>query len=229
MNRFQEIACFLLCITIAVLLCSNTAYAATNVIVIDPAHGGEDKGVILTNKVSEKDITLKIARFVKEEMDKDGLIKVKLTRLDDRNISTKERHDFVATVNPSAFVSIHLNAGFDKKTTGFEIFFVGSIAKLNGQSEESEAILKDMQQNRYINEGIKIASAIEKTLSESFPKRSRGIQQITSPTLEGIKIPTVIVEVGFASNVDEANKLQKESEQRKIAKAISSGLRKALK
>ena len=227
MNFCKSITSF----TVAVLLIvfgAASVFAAT-IVVIDPAHGGDDIGVEAGSSAKEKDIVLKIARYVQEDLNKSAAFNVKMTRSDDRNLSNEARQKFAQDLSPATFVSIHINAGFDENTAGFEIYCLGFTSGANGQKDESKAIMKDMQRNRYINDSVKLASSLEKALSDALPRKSRGVQQTPSVILKDLKLPAAVVEIGFVSNSEEIKNLLKEDEQRRVGKAIAKGIRNALK
>ena len=71
----------------------NTLTAATNnyKIVVDPAHGGSDAGVKITDTINEKDITLAIALALQTELSKEGNIKVILSRVSDKDVTAENR------------------------------------------------------------------------------------------------------------------------------------------
>ena len=107
---------------------SISTYSETNplVICIDPGHGGNDGGSTLVNGVSEKVYNLKIAQYLKAELEQYKNVKVVMTRTGDTNPSLQERAQIAANNGAKALVSIHLNAtGWGSQTgaTGAEIYY----------------------------------------------------------------------------------------------------------
>ncbi|MCK9233296.1 MAG: N-acetylmuramoyl-L-alanine amidase, partial [Syntrophales bacterium] len=73
---------------------------AAPLVLIDPGHGGNERGVRLSDAVYEKDVTFAIARMVRQDLIESGRIAVQLTRTEDRRISIQERADLAARLNP---------------------------------------------------------------------------------------------------------------------------------
>src|SRR5450759_4179197 len=96
-----------------------------HLVVIDPAHGGQDVGVKLTDKTSEKEITLAIALAMQKELAGENNIEVVLTRNSDTNVTIKERKANISKIKPELFLSLHVNAGFGKEAKGFELYYAG--------------------------------------------------------------------------------------------------------
>ena len=193
-------------------------------VTIDPAHGGEDLGVKISEKVYEKDITLAIASLMKEEFDKSGNVWVQLTRTADRGVSLSERKQIIKKMQSELFISIDVNAGFSKNSTGFEIYFPG----FKGESPEqggSKEILKDMARNRYLNDSVRLAKLIQKHMDKVFPRKSRGLRDAHVLALEGLSIPAVVVEIGFATNPEDRKTIVDAKTQAAVAHALCQSIK----
>jgi N-acetylmuramoyl-L-alanine amidase len=201
--------------------------SAKSTVIIDPAHGGADSGVKISDKIHEKDITLKLALLVQKELSKLGNIQVLLTRDKDVDISMQERINRITTIQPRVMISIHINAGFYKTAKGFEMYFPGFKTTKSAKDSPS-AIISDMKKNKNLNESVRLAQNIQKQLESVFPKESRGLREAPLPLLEGITIPAVIVEIGFSGNAENRKKLNDEKYQQDIARALSKGIRESL-
>ena len=90
------------------------------------------------------------------------------------------------------------------------------------------AILKDMEKNRYLNDSVRLAQQIQTGLETVFPRQGRGLRDAPSPLLEGLTIPAVVVELGFATHPEDRNKLTDEKTQKAVARAVVEGLWKYL-
>jgi N-acetylmuramoyl-L-alanine amidase len=196
------------------------------VIVIDPAHGGSDRGVELSGHVREKDFTLQVARLMEKELVQSGQFEVRLTRTADTAVSMEERLKIIRSAKADVVISLHVNAGFDKKSSGYEIYFPG-FKSLPGGQNDSKAILKDMVKNKYLNDSVRLAQMVGKNLTVIFPRKNRGLRDAPVPLLEGLTIPAVVVEVGFATNTGDCELLLNETTKQALAKALSKGIRDA--
>ena len=195
-----------------------------HLVVIDPAHGGADFGVKLTDKEYEKNITLAVSLLLKKELDKAGNVQVQLTRSSDKDVSLSERKKIIMASRSAVLVSVHVNAGFGKTSTGYELYFPGFKAAPAEQSDSKE-ILKDMARNKYLNESVRLAQLIQKNMSSVFPRKSRGLREASIPVIEGLSIPAVIVEIGFATNADDRKKLMDVNTQNAVAHALCQSIK----
>ena len=201
------------------------ATQAKRLVIIDAAHGGADAGVMVTDKIQEKEVTLILAQLLQKELAKSPDIQTQLTRTSDKTISNAERMKMVkATSGEVLFISLHVNAGFGNKATGYEIFFPGFKTPATDQNE-SKAILKDMEQNKYLNDSVRLAQMIQRNMENVFPRKGRGLRDAPMPILGDLSIPAVVLEVGFATNTDDRKKILNEKTQQAIAQALAKGIR----
>ena len=193
-------------------------------VTIDPAHGGADLGVKISDKEYEKDITLAISLLMKKELDKSGNILAQLTRTSDKDISLTERKEIIKKTKSELFISIDVNAGFSKNSTGFEIYFPG----FKGASPEqgsSKEILKDMARNKYLNDSVRLAQLIQKHMDKVFPRKSRGLRDSQILALEGLSVPAVVVEIGFATNPEDRKRIVDANTQAAVAHALCQSIK----
>ena len=196
----------------------QTAY----LIVIDPAHGGEDTGVV-SDKLREKDLTLNMALLVRQEAQKIPGLQVQLTRSADRGMTIAERVKAAGTMKADCLVSLHVNAGFGKKATGYEIYFPG-FRQAASEGGDSSPILKDMARNKSLNNSVRLAQEIQSGLETVFPRKGRGLRDAPSPLLDGLTIPGLVIEVGFATHPDDRKKMTELDTQQSVARALAKGL-----
>jgi N-acetylmuramoyl-L-alanine amidase len=191
-------------------------------VLIDPAHGGEETGVV-SDRLREKDLTMNLALLIRQEAQKKANFLVQLTRSDDRTMTTAERNKAAGALKPNCLLSLHVNAGFGKKATGYEVYFPGFRQTLAG-GDESAAILKDMVKNRYLNDSVRLAQEIQTSIETVFPRQGRGLRDAPSPLLDGLTIPGVVVEISFATHPEDRKRLTDEGKQRAVARALVEGL-----
>jgi N-acetylmuramoyl-L-alanine amidase len=191
-------------------------------VLIDPAHGGEDPGVV-SDKLREKDLTMNIALLIRQEAQKNQSLQVQLTRSADRGMTIAERVKATEAMKADCLISLHVNAGFGKKSTGYEIYFPGFRQAVSGGGESSP-IIKDMARNKSLNDSVRLAQQIQSGLETVFPRKGRGLRDAPSPLLDGLAIPGLVVEMGFATHPDDRKKLTEPETQRAIASAVVKGL-----
>jgi N-acetylmuramoyl-L-alanine amidase len=191
-------------------------------VLIDPAHGGEDTGVV-SDKLREKDLTMNLALLIRQEAQKTANIQVQLTRSTDRTVPLAERIKTAVALKPDCLLSLHINAGFGKKATGYEVYFPG-FRQVVAEGGNTASILKDMAKNRYLNDSVKLAQQIQAALETVFHRKGRGLRDAPSPLLEGLTIPGLVVEVGFATQPEDRKRLTDEETQKAIARSLVKGL-----
>jgi N-acetylmuramoyl-L-alanine amidase len=197
-----------------------------DIVVIDPAHGGDDKGVKLTDDQNEKDITLKIAQALQKELQASG------NRTADRDVPVAERIKMVQSAGAKMLISLHINAGFGKKAAGYEVYFPGfntaPIVK-NGGKNGAAGIIKDMAGNKHLNGSVALAQSIMRNLQDLFPRKERGLRDAPVPVLEGLALPAVAVEIGFATNLEDKKIITDEKGQKAVVQALSKSIREFLR
>lgn len=178
-------------------------------IAIDAGHGGYDPGAIGVSGSLEKDINLALALKVQTLLMAEGA-EVVMTRKEDTCFSETKRTDLnaradlVAKARAEIFLSIQCNALPQSSCRGAQVFYYPGSA-----------------------EGERLAVALQTSLRDAAPDNTReALAGGTIYILRALKIPAVIVEVGFLSNPAEEALLLTEEYQDKMAAAIVGGLRR---
>jgi len=210
-----------------VTLTSASAFAAKDryEVVIDPAHGGSDPGVALSRSVNEKEVTLAIAKMIKENLDKTKNIRVILTRSTDTDLSIRDRKKVVDKAKTDLFVSIHINAGFGNKSVGYEIYYSSPRKGVSSDKGESKEIVDDMIESRFTNDSIFFAQLTQRNIEKVFPREGRGIRNAPLFVLDGLSVPAVEIELGFATHIKSRKKLNDEEVQKSIADGLSKSIK----
>jgi N-acetylmuramoyl-L-alanine amidase len=194
-------------------------------VIIDAAHGGIDGGVSVTDKVREKEITLILSQLLQKELAKMPGIQVQMTRTSDKTLSSADRRKIAAEAPADAlFISLHLNAGFGKNATGYEIYFPGFKTAPEDKGG-SKAILKDMVMNKSLNDSVRFAQVIQRNMEHVFPRKGRGLRDAPVPILSDLTMTAAVLEMGFATNMDDRKKIMDEKTQQAIAQALSKSIR----
>jgi len=194
----------------------------TYTVLLDPAHGGDDPGVV-SDKFREKELTLNLALLVREEVQKKTGLRIQLIRSTDRTLTIAERIKSAGTLNADALLSLHVNAGFGKQANGYEVYFPGFRQSVP-TGKNSSPIVKDMARNTSLNDSVRLAQRIQSALETVFPRKGRGLRDASIPILDGLTIPALVVEIGFATDPDDRKRLTAEKTQRAVARALVTGL-----
>ena len=216
-------------------------------IIIDPGHGGKDPGANHIHTVEgrqiktvEKEIVLFVSKFIYDDLkaafpDK----QVILTRSEDLFLTLEDRTEIANQVNVSSeeaiiFVSIHANASLNPHSSGFEVWYLPTgyrreildSSALDPASKELHPILNTMLEEEITVESIILADEISSGMEGAIGNLSenRGLKEESWFVVRKAKMPSVLVEIGFLTNTEEAVRLTEPSYLQKIAKGIYNGI-----
>ena len=198
------------------------------VIVLDPGHGGTDSGAENQNGISsesESRLTLKIANYVKRELEKSSQFVVYMTRTDDSYVGLSERVNYAASKNADILVSLHLNSADSKTANGAEILvprtgrYNSKVAENAGQLAQD--ILKKLVSLGLYNRGLVYRDSASGT---KYPDGSTA--DYYAIVRQGLQagIPSIIVEHAFISSTVDAKFLDGEADLQKIGRADAEGI-----
>ncbi len=228
------------------LLISSSSFA--KVVLIDPGHGGDECGAVgyldtkKTRRVYEKDLSLRLAKKVKDELSKTTTSY--LTRSLDRQVSLQERADLADVVKADLFLSIHFNSSPNPKGHGFELYYLDNNSNaaaskversenLNLKGEELivNQILVDLVVQQTVSHSKELAAKVHekiKSIVGNHKVIDRGIKPGLFYVLALSKRPGLLVEAGFVSNPGELHIINQEKYLNDIAKGIASGVQSYL-
>lgn len=195
-------------------------------IVIDPGHGGDESGAVGPSGLLEKDLTLQIARTLRDRLRQRLPVKVVLTRDDDSHLPLDTRSAIANQNKADLFISIHLNSYLGAEARGAETYFLSmeasdsraaqtaELENAGGSGDDDEAlydlqlILWDLAQSYHLAASQRVANLIQEELNGALGLRDRGVKQAPFRVLMGASMPAVLVELGFLSNPEEETKLR---------------------
>lgn len=214
-------------------------------VIIDPGHGGRDPGT-LGSASYEKDIVLAIGRRLYEELEGREMVEPHMTRDTDVYVDLDQRSQFAVDRAGDLFVSIHANAAGDERARGFETIFLGQarseeareVALRENRGPEVEDAAGSPSDVQFILAGLdRTENLAESRLFAGFVQNSiRRVRRGGSPdrgVIQGpwwvllgalVRMPSVIVEVGFLSNAEEERYLNGAEGQEAIARAIADAI-----
>ncbi|MEO9003180.1 MAG: N-acetylmuramoyl-L-alanine amidase, partial [Ginsengibacter sp.] len=176
-------------------------------VVVDAGHGGQDGGAAEGN-IREKDLTLNIAKLVKE-LNGNKNINIVLTRDKDEFMSVKDKVNFASSKGADLFISIHINKEEKKNlNSGIDILIPGN-------------------DNKYVNQSKLLGSSIMKAFRSNYSLpvgNDLKQQSYTSWVLRANQCPSVLIEAGFLSTQKDLVYLIKPSSQQMIARNILNGI-----
>lgn len=215
-------------------------------ILIDPGHGGKDPGAVATHTIDgkkqvlqEKDIVLSVARDLHARLkaaypDK----RILLTRSGDSYPSLDDRVRIANGIPLDAneaiiYVSLHCNASFNTSAQGYEVWYLSpeyrrdlvSDRNVEG-NDEILPILNDMLEEEFTTESVIMARNMLHYFDLFFKgkTKSRGLKAAEWFVVRNAKMPSVLVELGFLTNEQDARLFLDESHLQRFAEALYSAI-----
>jgi N-acetylmuramoyl-L-alanine amidase len=216
-------------------------------IVIDAGHGGDDPGALGRHGSREKDVTLSIARRLKALVDAEPNMRALLTRDGDYYLSLQARVDKAEKVRADLFVSIHADAFVRPHARGSSVFalserratseaarwlaskeneadLIGGIS-LKGKDTHVKSTIRDLLQTATIDYSLRLGNSVLKRLERVNTLHKPHVEQASFAVLKSPEVPSILVETAFISNPQEERRLNDESYQDKLARALLEGIR----
>ncbi|MUH00403.1 AMIN domain-containing protein [Scytonema sp. UIC 10036] len=174
------------------------------VIVVDPGHGGKDSGAPGLGGLLEKNVVLPISQRVASVLEQNG-VQVVLTRNSDYFVELQGRVDIADRANADLFVSVHSNS-------------IDGRPDVNGL------------ETYYYESGYSLARVVHNTILESIPSlKNRGVRKARFYVLRKSSMPSILVETGYMSGVEDNPRLGSPEYQNRMADAIAQGILRYLR
>jgi N-acetylmuramoyl-L-alanine amidase len=215
-------------------------------VVIDPGHGGRDPGApSAIDGVEEKQVTLALAKAIRDELAASGRVRVALTREDDRLIPLADRYGIARRLGADLFISLHADAApSNDAARGATIYTLSEVASdqeaaaLAQRQNASDAIggvamaqdpnvnliLIDLAQRESMEISARFAQILHREASPLFPFQENWHRFAGFIVLKAPDIPSILFEAGYVSNAEDAAYLSSDEGRREIA----TGLRRAI-
>jgi N-acetylmuramoyl-L-alanine amidase len=213
-------------------------------IVIDAGHGGVDPGALATNGIYEKNITLATAKELKRQLEETGNYRVKMTRDTDVFIKLPDRVKIARSAGADMFISLHADTIARSNVMGSSVYTLSDkasdieSAKLAERENAVDTlvnvdvgkvdadvadILIDLVTRDTMNQSRVLADTVVSTFKSNgvhtlpiTPHRSAGFAVLKSPD-----IPSILIEMGYLSNKQEADQLANAQYRTKLAGAVA--------
>jgi N-acetylmuramoyl-L-alanine amidase len=200
-----------------------TGLNPVDTVVLDPGHGGHDKGAVCIFG-NEKDFALDVCFRIRKELEAKGL-RVLMTRADDTFIPLEQRPT-VANVTPnSVFVAIHFNDAANPDASGFEIFSI--TPRGEPSTADNTLALHDLVPepgNATDAQSLALSQSIYYSLLGNIPEVDRGVKHARFAVIRLAQVPAVLIEGGFVSSDTEARKIATPAYRQALADAIVTGI-----
>jgi len=211
-------------------------------VILDPGHGGKDPGAIGPGGLREKDVVLKVAKMVARELTKELGCQVILTRKRDVFIPLEERTAIANTDGGDLFVSIHANAARSSKAHGIETYYLdltnnqedmqlatSENATSSHNISDLQKMLSSLMNNSKKQESARLAQMVNINLLQGMEKKyggikNHGIKKAPFVVLIGAQMPSILTEIGFISNPEDARRLRNHQYLEDLADNLTNGI-----
>jgi N-acetylmuramoyl-L-alanine amidase len=211
-------------------------------IVIDPGHGGHDSGTTGPGGIEEKevvlDVSLRLGKLLRQRLGADVIF----TRDNDTFIPLETRTAIANKAQADLFLSIHANSSPDSSARGVETYYLNFTtspdalevaARENAVSDESIHELSDLVKKitlkDKIDESREFAADVQKSLYDNLEEgnpglRDRGIKKAPFVVLIGANMPSILAEISFLTNSDDARQLKQPAYRQRTAESLYRGV-----
>ena len=198
-------------------------------IVLDPGHGGKDRGAEGPGHSVEKEVTLDICRRVRNLLIEAGR-SVHLTRDDDRFIALAERSRIARGVGADLFISVHFNSSENTNAVGIEVYAL-TAAKFHSTSDNGQGkpLLETYSGNHFDPSNAYLAKQVHHHLLTSTRAMDRGLRRARFAVLREAPCPATLLECGFLSNSGEEDRILSPSYRQQLAEGITAGIREYMR
>lgn len=211
-------------------------------IVIDPGHGGHDSGTLGADGIMEKDVVLDVALRLGKLLHDHLGAEIIYTRSDDTFIPLETRTAIANKAQADLFLSIHANSSKDESARGVETYYLNFTsdptaldvaARENAVSDQSvselSTMVKKITLKDKIDESREFAQDVEQTLYAGLEKgnaglKNRGVKKAPFVVLIGANMPSILTEISFVTNPDDAAKLRTGEYRERVAESIYKGV-----
>jgi N-acetylmuramoyl-L-alanine amidase len=215
-------------------------------VVIDAGHGGHDPGAISPhNGQREKDITLAIARTIRDELVKMGRVRVALTRDTDRFLVLPDRYGTARKMGADLFISIHADSAGSPEANGATVYTLSEVASdreaqklaarenkadiingvnLGGADSNVSSILIDLSQRETMNVSADFAKLLLREAKPNMRLRSDSHKFASFIVLKAPDTPSVLFETGYISNASDVAFLGSAAGQKKVGQSVAGAI-----
>jgi N-acetylmuramoyl-L-alanine amidase len=213
-------------------------------IVVDAGHGGHDSGTLGPGGIQEKDVVLDVAlrlgKLLRQRMGSEVIY----TRDDDTFIPLEERTAIANKSQADLFISVHANSSGDPTARGVETYYLNFTtspdalevaARENAVSDESihelSGLVKKITLKDKIDESREFAANVDTALYAGLERgnpglRDRGVKKAPFVVLIGANMPSILAEISFLTNPDDAAQLRDPQYRERIAESLYRGVAK---
>jgi N-acetylmuramoyl-L-alanine amidase len=211
-------------------------------VVIDAGHGGVDPGAIGPDGLREKDVTLKVAKGIRDALLASGRVRVALTRSDDRFLVLRERYGVARRLRGDLFISVHCDSTGSEGASGATAYTLSEVASdkeaarlaarenkadvisgvnLGEAPADVSSILIDLTQRETMNASATFARLLGREAKPLMPLKPNFHRMASLMVLKAPDMPSILFETGYISNPQDAAFLDSDEGRQRIAESVT--------
>ena len=212
------------------------------IVVIDAGHGGRDPGARgVSGEIAEKDLTLALARELRDDLVKRGRVRVAMTRDDDRYLTLEDRAAVARRLNAAMFVSLHMDSAPNPLARGASVYSLSDVASdseaarfaalenrdvaaVGDGNGSVQALLSDLVMRAQMSASADLASRLVNKSAGRFELRPQPRRFAAFHVLRRADTPAVLFEAGYISNADDELLLRDPAHRSAIALALAQAI-----
>ena len=192
-------------------------------VVLDAGHGGKDPGSMSRSGFKEKDLALDIVLRVKAHLAAAG-VRVILTRDSDRFWELEDRPYLAARGGGDLFVSLHMNSALSRSVQGIETFVTAAENCPPTAESKVGGRYPAVPNNQFNHSNTVLGNQLQRAVVGITRAEDRGMKHARFVVLRNSAMPAALIECGFLSNAQEAQKLATPSYRETVALGIAQGI-----
>jgi N-acetylmuramoyl-L-alanine amidase len=211
-------------------------------VLIDPGHGGQDPGATaVSSDISEKQLTLQLARELRDKLAADGRVRIAMTREDDRYLPLDQRSALARRLGASLYVSLHMDSAPNPLARGASVYSLSDVAsdaeaerlaqkensaaaRAGGSDGSVRAILSDLVLRSQMTSSANVAERLVRNSQGRVELRPQPHRFANFYVLRSAGVPAVLFEAGYISNVDDEALLRSPEHRQKIVAALAHAI-----
>lgn len=211
-------------------------------VLIDPGHGGQDPGATaVSGEITEKQLTLQLARELRDKLASHGRVRVAMTREDDRYLSLDQRSALARRLGADLYVSVHMDSAPNPLARGATVYSLSdvasdaeaarladvensAVARAGGSDGSVRAILSDLALRSQMTASANFAERLVRNGEGRIELRPQPHRFADFYVLRSTGVPAVLFEAGYISNVDDEAMLRSPEQRARIVAALARAI-----
>lgn len=208
-------------------------------VLIDPGHGGQDPGATaVSGDISEKQLSLQLARELRDRLASNGRVRIAMTREDDRYLTLEDRSALARRLGASLYVSLHMDSAPNPLARGASVYSLSdvasdeeaarlartensAVARAGGSDGSVRAILSDLAVRSQMTASANLAERLVRNSAGRLALRPQPHRFADFHVLRAAGVPAVLFEAGYISNIDDEALLRSPEQRSRIVQALA--------